>query len=120
MNKSSLFLILFCLLGSFSLSAQKEASEQKVYTYQEAVELLTAQQDEFEAKGIAPALLSMGDQIRMAREQREISTSTLAYVSGLKEDILIKIELNRITPTRDILAKIESFLGTEIVLTDNN
>ncbi|MGK0391309.1 MAG: ribosome-binding protein aMBF1 (putative translation factor) [Maribacter sp.] len=120
MNKSSLFLLLFCLLGSFSLSAQTEINEQKTYTYQEAVELLTAQQGDFVTKGIAPPLLSMGDQIRMAREDREISISTLAYISGLKEDILVKIEANRVTPTRDILAKIESFLGTEIVLTDNN
>ena len=120
MNKSSLFLLLFCLLGSFSLSAQTDPVEQKTYTYQEAVELLTAQQGEFETKGIAPPLLSMGDQIRVARENREISISTLAYVSGLKEDILIKIESNWVTPTRDVLAKIESFLGTEIVLTDNN
>lgn len=120
MNKSGIILLFFCLLSSLNISAQTAASEQKVYTYQEAVELLTAQQDEFEAKGVAPALLSMGDQIRVAREQREISLSTLAYVSGLKEDILTKIESNRITPTRDILAKIESFLGTEIVLTDNN
>ncbi len=120
--KKILFLSLIALGFSFSLSAQKEEKpikqEQKTYTYEEAVEALTAHEDEFGTKGEIVKIPSIGIQIFNARMKKNVSLSTLAFVIGLNEESMKKVETNLIVPTRDILTKIEDFLGTEIIISN--
>ncbi len=117
MNTNALFTLTFILL-SFAIHAQDD-SNQKSHTYEEAVKLLTAGDDEFTIKGELPELPSVGQQLHEARIRHDISLSTLSFVAGLSEEVLTKIEEDRITPTRDIISKIEDFLGEEIILIDN-
>ncbi len=119
--RKTIFITLISFFSILSLSAQLETNTeaQKTMTYEEAVRLLTAFDDEFNEKGEAPEFPTLGKQIANARNKKNVSLSTLAYVSGLSEEVISKIEGDRITPTRDILAKIEDFLGEEIVLMDN-
>ncbi len=104
----------FLLFISFSTFAQSSSNEGYM-TYDQAVMLLTAHQGEFTEKGEFP---SIGQQILDARNKKEVSPSTLAYVAGISEESILKIEADMIAPTRDIIAKIEDFLGEEIILID--
>ena len=117
MKVNTLIIISF-LFCSSSLLAQGGNSKEKTYTYQEAVELLTAHEDQFQAKGVLPEILTIGKQVREARIKHNISLSYLSFVTGLSEEILIKIEEDRITPTRDIIIKIEDLTGESIILRD--
>jgi len=109
-------LLILCLpLGIFAQN--QEETNQKKHTYEEAVELLT-EGEEFTEKGILPPLPTIGKQIHSARMKHNVSLSTLSYVSGLEEGTMIKIEEDRITPSRKIIAAIEDFLGEEIIIID--
>lgn len=116
--KVNALIILSFLFYSSSLLAQGESPKGKTYTYEEAVELLTAHEDEFQAKGALPEILTIGKQVHHARIKHNISLSYLSFVTGLSEETLIKIEEDKITPTRDILIKIEDLTGETIILKD--
>ncbi len=122
MKSGNILIITLISILPFSVFAQTGNSVmQESMTYEEAVALLTAHEniDEFTTKGDLPEFPTMGKQIAIARQKKDVSISTLAFVAGLPENAIIKIEEDKITPTRDIIAKIEDFLGEEIVLLDN-
>ncbi len=119
MKKVIIFTLSFFLVIA-SMHAQEENTStiQKSMTYEEAKQLLTGYEDEFTAKGEIAAFPSLGQQIAKARTKKEVSLATLAYISGLSEENISKIESDKIVPTRDIISKIEKFLGEELVLLD--
>lgn len=117
LNIAISFLFLFIACASFAQTGT--ANSQHTYTYEQAVAILTAheQGSEFQTKSIAP---SIGRQIHTARSRHNISISTLSFITGLKEEDLKRIEDDKVVPTRDIIAKIQDFLGEEIVLPELN
>lgn len=111
----SLVIILAQSVTAQSVATRSEAQNQKLYTYQEAIAVLKAEKPEFAAKGEYP---TVGQQIYSLRSKKNVSLSTLAFIVGLKKDVLVKIEQNKTVPNREIIAKIEEFLGDEIILMD--
>jgi ribosome-binding protein aMBF1 (putative translation factor) len=91
--------------------------KQDVYSYDQAVKALTSHIDEFGVKGELEELPTLGDQLRHARQAQNLTWTDLSDKTGLSESIIEKIERNMVTPTRDLLAKIEEVIGTELILT---
>jgi len=63
-----------------------------------------------------PAFVSVGKQIKEARNQNGLTIEALALQIDLTPKQLMTIELGDATPTRDIVQEIEQRLNCEIIL----
>ncbi len=121
--KKHIFIIAF-LLGGFALSAQVSGDKLKtgetMYSYEDAVKaLIEHRADEFDSKGNEKEIKvfpTVGQQISSIRQEKNLSILGLSYATGLSEEVIRKIEADKVVPTRDIIAKIESYLRAEIIL----
>ncbi len=94
---------------------ETENQNPKLHTYEEAIKLLSNDSAEFIEKGKS-VLPSVGKQIREARMEKGASLEAIAFVTQLETTDILKIENDEVTPTREIILKIEDFLGEDIVL----
>lgn len=69
----------------------------------------------------APAKVNysaFGKQLRIAREQKQITREALANAVNLDENHLILIESGKIAPTKDLVYQFETILEKTLILTN--